>query len=107
VYFAATIDRAQQVLGVDFGRTGRDERQATVVRVADLDVELETASSEGAADPSPRTRREAFAVELEQLEPDRRPAGDRVRLGQLLENLLGAGSSCSMYRRPATSGSLG
>jgi hypothetical protein len=62
-----------------------DQRQAFFVGLVDLDVELQPAPGERVADTGGRTPDKPRAVEIEQLERDRRPAGDGVGLGKQLE----------------------
>jgi hypothetical protein len=67
------------VANVDADRPGRRQSQATVGGLGDLDVEPQAAPAERATHPHPITGLQPIAVEVDDLERNRRPPGDRVR----------------------------
>jgi signal transduction histidine kinase len=77
----------------------RGQLDAVLVGRVDLHVEPHADAGQPAADPGGAPRDQSDPVEVLDVEVDRRPEPDRVRVGEHLEHLLGA-RVCLSARRP-------
>ena len=81
-----------EVVGdVEADGTVGGERQAAVLGLVDLDDEADAAAGQAAGHAGGRARHQTRRVEVVDVERQRRPAGDRVRVRQDVEDGLGGG----------------
>ena len=74
---------------VETNRADGRQCETTVVGFIDHDLELGTLPHQPSLHPHAVAGGQAFAVEIDEVKVDRRPAGDRVGLGQQGQHVLG------------------
>ena len=102
----AAVGGGEVVVDVEADRTVGGEREPVACGLVDLDVEADALAGQAAGDAGTAAGRQARRVEVVDVERDRRPAGARVRIGQHVEDGLGAASTVVVRSRSSWPGTL-